>query len=113
MNIIINNLLQIAKIKKNEKIYILNNIIYSYPDTFVNSVLRKFYYCENRFRTYVFLDEIINQAKYKIQNLSKVEQQKLITGAIIGINNLIFTYSVDIVFKNKLKILQKKLEELT
>jgi hypothetical protein len=32
---------------------------------------------------------------------------------MIGINNLIYTYSEDVVFKNKLKILQKKLEELT
>lgn len=108
----IDNLIRIGLIKKNEKVYIIDEKIYSYEDNFVNTLLRKIWYCENRARTYFFISDVIDRALYNLNNYPESRQNEIINNAMIGLNNLIYTYSDDIIYTTKVKSLIVRLKRL-
>ena len=113
---IVLNLKLISKIKQNDKMIIINQILN--VDSRLLQSVRRWYTCDNRNDTVQFIENVINTAIDYMNHENKntvydIESIKIeLKNTIQGLENLSATYKIDNLIISKIDILKEKISKL-
>lgn len=113
---IVLNLKLISKIKQNDKMIIINQILN--VDSRLLQSIRRWYTCDNRNDTVQFIENVINTAIDYMNHENKntvydIESIKIeLKNTIQGLENLSATYKIDNLIISKIDILKEKISKL-
>ena len=113
---IVLNLKLISKIKQNDKMIIINQILN--VDSRLLQSVRRWYTCDNRNDTVQFIENVINTAidymnHDKTNKVYDVDSIKIeLKNTLQGLDNLSATYKIDNLIISKIDILKEKISKL-
>jgi len=113
---IVLNLKLISKIKQNDKMIIINQILN--VDSRLLQSVRRWYTCDNRNDTVQFIENVINTAidymnHDKTNRVYDVDSIKIeLKNTLQGLDNLSATYKIDNLIISKIDILKEKISKL-
>ena len=113
---IVLNLKLISKIKQNDKMIIINQILN--VDSRLLQSIRRWYTCDNRNDTVQFIENVINTAidymnHDKTNKVYDVDSIKIeLKNTLQGLYNLSSTYKIDNLIISKIDILKEKISKL-